>query len=219
MGITESLGRQLSHPSGWTGHLTGALMRILNRQCNRLAVEALRIKSTQTVLEIGCGPGEALALLAKEAPDACLHGLDRSELMIARARARNRAAVRSGRLTLHHRDSRQLPLRGASVDAVLAINVAYFWTDAGRMLSEIRRVLRPGGRVVLYVTDRASMRHWPFAGERTHVHWDAESLLAALSAGGFSDGGIELTKLRLRGGIRGMLAIARRGDGIHELNQ
>lgn len=189
-------------------------MRVLNRQCNRLAVDTLPGKASQTILEIGCGPGEALALLGAKWPDARLHGLDRSELMIDRARARNRSAVCAGRLTLHHADSRELPFPGASIDAVLAINVAYFWTDARSMLLEIRRVLRPGGHVVLYVTDRASMRHWSFASEQTHVHWDAEALLAALLAAEFSSEEIELAALRLFGGIRGLLATARFDSAI-----
>ncbi len=194
-------------------------MRVVNRQCNRVTVDALRVKAGQSVLEIGCGPGEALALLAAKTHDARLHGLDRSDLMIARARARNRAAERSGRLTLHHGDSRQLPFPGGSIDVVFAINVAYFWTDARSMLHEIRRVLRPGGQLVLYVTARASMRLWFFASERTHVHWDAETLLAALIAGGFSNDDIEISTLRFRGGIHGMLAIARFNIGKLEVNR
>ena len=218
MGIAESFGRQLSCPTGWAGRATGMLMRILNRQCNRMAVSAVRVHAGQSVLELGCGPGEALALLAEEVPDAHLHGLDRSELMIACARARNRAAERAGILSLHHCNSQQLPFPGSSIDAVLAINVAYFWTDIGSTLREIRRVLRPGGRLVLYVTDRASMRLWSFASERTHVHWDAESLRAALIAGGFSDHEIEICRRRLRGGLHGVLAIARFSSSIREVD-
>lgn len=218
MGIAESFGRQLSDPRGWAGHVTGILMRILNQQCNRMAVNALQVQTGQRVLEIGCGPGEALALLAAKMPDAHLHGLDRSELMIARARARNRAAERAGLLTLHHCNSQQLPFPGKSIDAVLAINVAYFWTDIGSTLCEIRRVLRPGGQVVLYVTDRTFMRLWSFASERTHVHWDAESLFAALIAGGFSDHEIEISTVRLRGGIYGVLAMAGFSSSIREVD-
>ena len=218
MGIAESFGRQLGYPRGWAGHVTGMLMRILNQQCNRMAVSALRVHAGQSVLELGCGPGEALALLAEKMPGTHLHGLDRSELMIARARMRNRAAERAGLLTLHHCNSQQLPFPGQSIDAVLAINVAYFWTDIGSTLREIRRVLRPGGQLVLYVTDRASMRLWSFASERTHVHWDAQSILAALLAGGFSKHEIEISTRRLRGGIHGVLAIASFSSSIREVN-
>ncbi len=209
MSIAQSFGHQLRSPSGWKGRVAGALMRVLNQECNRLAVDALQIEAGDSVLEAGCGPGHALALLAERAPGALIHGFDRSQLMISQAHARNRAAVRAGRVMLYRASFANLPIRTGSVNAVLAVNVAYFWTDAGRIVQEIRRVLRPGGRLVVYVTDRASMRNWSFASSDTHVHWDAETLHATLRGAGFGAAEIEVRSLRLRGRVKGLLAVAR----------
>ena len=118
-------------------------------------------------------------------------------------------AERAGRVMLCRASFANLPIRTASVNAVLAVNVAYFWTDAGRIVQEIRRVLRPGGRLVVYVTDRASMRNWSFASSDTHVHWDAETLHATLRGAGFGAAEIEVRSLRLRGRVKGLLAVAR----------
>lgn len=207
--IAETLGHQLRSPSGCSGRVAGALMRVLNEECNRLAVDALQIEAGNTVLEAGCGPGHALALLAARASGALIHGFDRSQLMISQARARNRTAVRAGRVMLYRASFANLPMRTRSVDAVLAVNVAYFWTDAHRIVQEIRRVLRPGGRLVVYVTDRASMRNWPFASAATHVHSDANTLQTTLRCAGFGAPAIEVRRLRLRGRVQGLLAVAR----------
>ncbi len=206
--ISRSFGGQLRDPQGWGGWLAGAVMRFANEECNRLAVETLRVEPGDTVLEIGCGPGHALALLAARAPHALIHGVDQSDLMISQASARNRKAIREGRVRLHRGDFALLPMSDQSVDAILAVNVAYFWQRADVTLGELRRVMRPGAQLVIYVTDRMSMQNWRFASSKTHVHWDASTLRAALRRAGFGAGEIEALSVRLRGGIRGLLAVA-----------
>jgi SAM-dependent methyltransferase len=47
---------------------------------------------------------------------------------------------------------------------VLLVNVVYFFDSDGRDISEVYRVLRSGGRLVIYVTSRDTMQKWPFAG-------------------------------------------------------
>jgi ubiquinone/menaquinone biosynthesis C-methylase UbiE len=59
------------------------------------------------------------------------------------------ARRRDVRLALVRADARQLPLRGGSVDAVTLHSVLYLLPDRTAALSEIVRVLRPGGRVIL----------------------------------------------------------------------
>src|SRR3546814_16213176 len=66
--------------------------------------------------------------------------------------------------------------RSSDLDRIRAVNVIYFWYDMPRVLSEIHRVLRAKGRLVIYATDKVSMQHWTFAGAETHRHFDADSL-------------------------------------------
>jgi SAM-dependent methyltransferase len=99
--------------------------------------------------------------------------------MLAQAQARNRADVGRGRvrLSLARFDDTGLPER--SVDRILAVNVAYFWSDAPRVLGELDRVLRPGGRIGIYVTDAAAMARWRFAASGHHRLFDARDKIAA----------------------------------------
>ena len=102
-----------------------------------------------------------------------------------------------------------LPFATAPIDRVLAVNVAYFWRDAPAVLAEVRRVLRPGGVLSLYVTDAASMRRWKFADAATHRLFDMGTMAAALRAGGFADGDFEIMPVSLLFGVRGLIATAR----------
>lgn len=63
--------------------------RSSNVQRSRWAVELLGIKPTDRVIELGCGPGVAIAALASQASQGLVVGVDHSEVMIRQASRRN----------------------------------------------------------------------------------------------------------------------------------
>lgn len=209
-GLWHEIGRQLARPTGALGLLTGFLMARVNRAPYRLALDALSPSRQDEVLEIGFGPGDGLAELTRRVGRGSVFGLDGSPQMLRRAARRNRRAVASGHLILARGDFSHLPWSAARFDRVLAVNVAYFFDAEGRAASEIHRVLRPGGRAVLYVTDRETMRSWPFAGPDTHTTYDAEDLRGLLLRGGFASDAIEIRQVTLPLNVKGLVAIAQR---------
>ncbi len=202
----EAMGRQLRNPEGLGGRLTGKFMRVVNRTPNRLAVDALDLAPEDVALDLGCGPGHALALMAARA--ATVHGMDQSETMLGQAAQANRLAVREGRVVLARGEFDRLPYPTGMFDKILASNVMYFWKNAPGVLAEIRRVMRLGGRLSIYVTDARTMRQWKFAGPDTHRLFDADALRILLRRGGFENDRITLSPVRLSGGIHGLLATA-----------
>lgn len=192
--------------------MLGVLMRQANAECNRLAVEALDVSPTDTVLELGFGPGHALRMLAGRTPRGRVYGIEHSGVMLGQATARNRIAVREGRMLLQQGRCQALPFASASIDAVLAVNVAYFWASGDPVVREIHRVLRPQGKLALYVTHRNSTRRWRFTRHGTHRHWDGDELAAVLQAAGFAAAATRIQTLRLRGGVQGLLAVTAVGD-------
>ena len=202
------IGEQLKRPEGRLGKLAGHAMQLSNAKANTLAVDALAPRPGERFAELGCGPGQALKrILACGA--ASVIGIDHSEVMIAQARRNNAAALEDGRLALLGDDFTALPLEDANTDGVLAVNVAYFMRDAAAIV-EAHRVLRPGGRLVLYVTSAASMRNWRFAGPHSHRLFDTEQLLALLTAGGFTSGNIIVSSVVAGAGVAGFVVTARR---------
>jgi SAM-dependent methyltransferase len=115
-----------------------------------LLLRALRLPTGGRVLELGCGRGVALPVLAERLAPAELVGIDMDAALIDRARAR--LARRSVTAALHVGDIRALPFPAGRFDLVIDFGTAYHVSGGvtGRLtaLNEIARVLRVGGLFV-----------------------------------------------------------------------
>lgn len=103
-----------------------------------------------TVLDIGCGDGTAAATAAPLLPGHRIVGVDWSQDALCRARTRLTYAIR-GELT-----GGGLPFRSGCADAVLFSEVVEHLVDPDSALEEIRRVLRPGGHLMLSTPNLAA---------------------------------------------------------------
>lgn len=133
------------HPRGSAGHAAARLMARTGTGIAKDAIKLLELDPHANVLEIGFGPGVALHRLLEAVPDGHVTGVDPSAVMHQHARERNTAAVKEGRLELHRGTAAELPVSPGTMDAVLAIDNLHFWPSIPAGLSEIMRVLRPGG--------------------------------------------------------------------------
>lgn len=102
------------------------------------------------VLDVGCGPGHLSIRLARQ-HSLDVTGLDLDPAMIERARA-NADDARSGdrRPSFLVGDVASLPFPGASFDLVVSTLSMHHWADPRAGLAEIGRVLRPGGRALIW---------------------------------------------------------------------
>jgi ubiquinone/menaquinone biosynthesis C-methylase UbiE len=118
----------------------------------RLMLERMALAPGQAVLEVGCGPGTDVFDLAEVVgPAGRLVGLDASEVMIAEAR--QRASERQLPITFEVGQVQALPFPDATFDVCRAARLLEHLPDAGRALSEMARVTRKGGRVVVFDFD------------------------------------------------------------------
>jgi SAM-dependent methyltransferase len=101
------------------------------------------LAGTEVVADIGCGNGLYLAELARRGHAGHLIGADMSPGMLRAARQR----IPRARLLLA--DAAALPLRDASADLTLAMHMLYHVPEPELALAELRRVTRPGGRLVV----------------------------------------------------------------------
>ncbi|MFP5363796.1 MAG: class I SAM-dependent methyltransferase [Thermoleophilia bacterium] len=167
------------------------------------------VRPGQTVLDLGCGAGEFSAALAEA-------GATPVAVDVAREALR-RAEVRVPGLDLRlWRDGEPLPLADASVDAVWAGEVIEHVLDVAPWLSEVRRVLRPRGTLLLTtphhgpltlvglaLSRRRFARH--FEPRSDHVRFFSPRTLREL----LDDLGFDVARLRVRHGT--ILARAVRG--------
>ena len=104
------------------------------------------------VLELGFGTGHAIATLTSMVRTGTVLGIDHSAAMFGKASRHNRKAIEEGRAQLLRARFDALPWPAESIGKVLAVNVVYFFGPDGAEIREARRVLRPGGTMVIYAT-------------------------------------------------------------------
>ncbi len=151
--VISALVRQGGHPRGIAGSITGWVMghRSSNRQRNSWVVSLLDVQPTERVLEIGFGPGLAIAELSRRiGPAGHVYGIDHSEVMLRQATRRNAAAIQAGRVTLTLGTVEQLPpALDGPFNVILAVNSLGFWPAPAERLADLRRRLTPRGRIAI----------------------------------------------------------------------
>jgi protein-L-isoaspartate O-methyltransferase len=116
----------------------------------RWTVELLGVQPAEHILEIGCGPGHAVALVCARLTRGTITAIDRSAAMVARARARNEAFLAAGLARIEHQTLTGATL-GRRFGKVFAVNVNAFWTAPAPSLAALRRLLQsPGAAYLVY---------------------------------------------------------------------
>jgi ubiquinone/menaquinone biosynthesis C-methylase UbiE len=136
---------------------------------------AAGLAQDRDVLEIGCGSGMGLPYLARRARHIVGGDYTMGLLREARSHLRDTDLVRM--------DAQHLPFRDASLDAVLMLEMIYYVADQDAAFAECRRVLRPGGALMVCVPNpqRPDFNPSPFS---THYP-DAHELARLFEAHGF----------------------------------
>lgn len=156
MNVWHRLAEQFCQPTGFLGQVVGFLFR-MNREGIDWTISLLEIQPADHVLEIGFGSGHGIESVAKLTPQGRVVGIDFSQTMLRQATRRNAASIAAGHIELQVGDAIKLSYPDNSFDKAFATNVAYFWKDPVATLREIRRVIKPGGRLALYVVSKADM--------------------------------------------------------------
>jgi ubiquinone/menaquinone biosynthesis C-methylase UbiE len=183
------LMRTFGRPRGVPGRLGGVIMARANAGFGAWVADLLEVQPTDRVLEVGFGPGVLVGRLSALAHSGRVAGVDPSREMVEQARARNAAAIRSGRVDLRLGSVADLPFDAESFDKALAVNSMQVWPDPAAGLRELRRVPKPGSRIGLGFT--------PYSGQAK------EDLADRLAEAGFA-------QARLVEGDKGFCALATR---------
>jgi len=121
----------------------------------RRVLKALELRTGEQVLDIGSGPGLlAYEMAVSVGQDGRICGVDTSEQMLAMSRTR--CADKSW-TEFKKADAAQLPYPDGRFDAAVSTQVFEYVADIPAALTELYRVMRPGGRVLIMDTDYGSL--------------------------------------------------------------
>lgn len=145
MGKPLFIARQAAHPRGILGWIIAQVMSRETGWENREAIRHLELVKNEAVIDIGCGHGASLPLLRKAVRPGRVTGIDPSKTMVDIARGK----ARGDNMEVLQADVLALPIENATFDAAMSVHTIYFWDDPVAALKEMRRVMKPGGRLVL----------------------------------------------------------------------
>lgn len=120
-------------------------------------IKSLEPKPDSVILDAGCGPGVHSVRAAKLG--FRVHAVDISTTVIEEARRRAEAAGVNERVTFEQADLTRLQFADASFDCVFSWGVIIHIPDIAAALHELARVVKPGGRLALQVTNRRAWDH------------------------------------------------------------
>ena len=168
-------------PSMWRSPVSDAVVALVQPQPG------------ERVVDLGAGMGAATFIAADRG--ARVLAVDPTPFMRRVLKLRRLVHPRREAITVLDGAAEALPLETATVDALWTVNTVHHWTDVARALAELKRVLRPGGRLVLVDEDMEDPAH-PFFGrmkkQRASHHRDfdevdPQAVAAKLEQHGFTD--------------------------------
>ena len=162
----------------------------MERDHHRIAEQALDLmdlQPTDNVLEVGCGAGWLLRLVAARVPEGRVVGTDISDEMVRRAR---RASVDLVHVMFVVGGVDGIPWEGNFFTRVISVESAYYWPNPAQGLREIFRVLREGGSawvLINYYRDNPHCHQWgPLIPVPTQLLW-AEEWAGLFREAGFTE--------------------------------
>ena len=181
------MASQLRKPSGWPiGWIMLSRLNHWNREMNRKSLATMEMQGNERVLELGCGGGQLLGMIADKISTGKVIGVDWSPLAIRFCKFKLRRFINQGKLDLICQNAVQIPLPDNSIDCICTVNTVYFWDKPEAVLAECSRVLKSGGRIVLCnsVLSELSSEDYPPEYFRNHAVEEVSQRLRSL---GFSN--------------------------------
>lgn len=171
----------------WSADGRSGEMELEHGDVARQVIARMGIRPGDQILDLGCGNGWATRLLAKCAAGVQAMGIDVSPAMIAEAERIHSLTIRA---RYHVAPFEQLDLPDERFQRVFSMEALYYAVDLPKALSEVRRVLRPGGTcdiVIDYYTDNPATACWASKTGVTMQRLSEAEWCQALAHAGLAD--------------------------------
>jgi cyclopropane fatty-acyl-phospholipid synthase-like methyltransferase len=146
--VSETFNDGQAHLAYWYGEQDDTPMAEAARRLTSKVAGSLGLRPGEHLLDAGCGPGAPAVQIAEET-GARVTGITVSNFEVGAGQQRARAHGLTDRVRFEYGDYTSLSFPDGSFDAVLAVETLQCAPDLDRVLGELLRVLRPGGRIAV----------------------------------------------------------------------
>jgi len=158
MSLRQRVVKQFKQPQGVLGIVAGHIMarRPSNVERNHWTLQLLDLQPDDRLLEIGFGPGIAIAEAARHITDGLIVGIDHSDVMLRQASKRNAQAIARGRVELYTGTLEDLPTYPQPFTKMCSANVVQFWQNPTADFTRLRSLIAEGGVIATTYMPRHS---------------------------------------------------------------
>lgn len=157
-----------------------------NAQMNRDAIRMLNPSADDTILEIGMGNGFFIQEIVSRHPSIQYTGLDFSPIMTEEAAKSNQQWIAAGQVRFITGTVNTVKLDDNSYNKIFTVNTLYFWDDPPQVLAELKRILKPGGQLIIAIRPKQQAEKYPFV-KHGFTLYSKEELVQLLKDGGFAN--------------------------------
>lgn len=180
------LSLQARKPTGVIGrYVMTKIFNNGNADLNSFVKEMLDLKWDDRVLEIGFGPGALINEMAAITTEGVVEGIDFSGAMFKQASKVNKQHITAGKVRLHNGECGTLPFGNESFSKLCSTNTLYFWKEPDKYFSEMFRVMKSGGKIVIGFRDDKQMSNLNLS-EDIFSSYSQDQVVSLLSGAGFS---------------------------------
>lgn len=159
--VAVYLIRQARKPSKWVGRPFLWMMNARHSDLTDWGLGHVQLGNEFTMLDVGCGGGRTIQKLAALAAGGKVCGADYATGSVFAARAKNASLIEAGRTAIVQASVSSLPFAHGAFDMVTAIETQYYWPNMLEDMNEVRRVLRPGGKLIVIAEAYKSANDFP----------------------------------------------------------
>ena len=209
---------QVRKPGRWVGRPFLWMMNLSHSPLTTWGLQHVAIGRDFVILDVGCGGGATVSRLAATAPDGRVCGVDYADGSVAVSRRKNAALIAAGRVDIRKASVSELPFDPGTFDLVTAIETHYYWPDLAGSMREIRRVLKPGGTLIIiaesYRGSRFDALQRVIMKPLKSAHLSADEHRELFTTAGYSD--VRVIEHRGRGWICAIGRVPNVAENLHD---
>jgi ubiquinone/menaquinone biosynthesis C-methylase UbiE len=140
---------QFQRPTGPEGKIVAAMMNKGHIELTTWGLTYVTIDAHSSVLDVGCGGGKTINRLAKQVTDGKIYGLDYSSDMVEYSKKLNKKYIEQSKVEIVEGQVEKTGFSNNFFDLVTAIETYYFWPSLPDAFQEIKRILKPKGKLLM----------------------------------------------------------------------